>query len=59
MDFWSPTAWLMLNIMIFGVNCNMYDVIEPTKLPPTECVHGCAPWASQGTEIDKLWVNGR
>jgi len=36
----------------------MYDVIEPNKLPPTICKHGCASWASQGQDIQALWTDG-
>ena len=44
------------NVVLIGfvgtVYANMYDVLEPLKLPPIECKHGCAPWS---TAPAKLW----
>eukprot|EP01051_Picozoa_sp_SAG22_P020755 SAG22_NODE_4322_length_1305_cov_1.148425_1_plen_292_part_01 len=45
---------------------DMYDVLEPQKLPPAECPHGCANWndlASSGNHadqraVDRLWQHG-
>ena len=44
----------------------MHDVLEPYRLPPHECPHGCAAWADlaasgnrapQGA-VDALWAQG-
>ena len=46
--------------------CEMHDVLEPYRLPPHECPHGCAAWADlaasgnrapQGV-VDALWAQG-
>ena len=48
-----------LFVLLTSAQANMYDVIEPTKLPPKECDKGCAPWADQGPDITKLWNAGK
>ena len=42
-------------ISMLGCSANMYDVVEPLKLPPVECgSKGCKSW--NGT--DALWRSG-
>ena len=47
---------------------NMYDVVEPAKLPPAACPHGCARWDSLKADgytgpvtqaaANAMWVRG-
>ena len=37
---------LSLFALVTLVSANMYDVLEPTKVPPTICASGCAAWDS-------------
>ena len=32
----------------------MFDVLEPRKLPPVECKHGCVLWASAPSMIETV-----
>jgi hypothetical protein len=46
-----PLAWLqggsrllLAQQLLVAVSANMYDVLEPAKLHPQNCVRGCARW---------------
>ena len=65
------TRRIILLLVIFllvlpRAGCEMHDVLEPYRLPPHECPHGCAAWADlaasgnrapQGV-VDALWAQG-
>jgi hypothetical protein len=45
--------------VLLSVVGNMYDVIEPEKVPPASCKSGCADWSTAGSKFDALWVDGK
>ena len=43
-------------VALSTVGATMLDIVEPTKLPPTECPSGCAEWSQFDPSI---WTQGR
>eukprot|EP01051_Picozoa_sp_SAG22_P018440 SAG22_NODE_3105_length_1938_cov_1.647635_1_plen_535_part_10 len=59
---------LLAGLALAVAEANMYDVLEPAKLPPLACAQGCARWEALKADgytgpttqaaADALWVEG-
>ena len=65
MKFANMAQWLLFCFVLLMisisfadvVNAETVDIVEPKKLAPTECPHGCARWSDLAADGVSYLVN--
>jgi hypothetical protein len=66
MDMVAALLLVAMSTLLDGAKANMFDLLQPLKLRPSECTRGCARWAALAadgstanqTAVDEAWAAG-